>query len=209
MAPHAGNENEKTCSINCDRQPFRPRSERLTQSSKWGRVRLQISGSRTVGGRNMNLFAGIVASEMCILGLTSLAVAQPNGKYPAEVQHEIDIANKTCAPDKPSVGRGFVTQRDVTGNGPHDYVLNYETFNCGTMQSFCGSGGCSLQVFVHQPNGSYKKVYDDTVQRVTFQQVQGRPAMILQLHGSNCGKAGPAPCSETLYWNGAAFSPAH
>jgi hypothetical protein len=87
-----------------------------------------------------------------------------------------------------------------------DYVLDYGQFECdGSSTYFCGTGGCLMQVFVSLPNGSYVKVLDENVRDLKFRRVRGRPAMVLDLHGSACGKVGAAPCPRTLLWDGRTF----
>ena len=51
---------------------------------------------------------------------------------------------KECeAGEKPLYKPGFLTVRDINGDGKPDYILNYEHFQCGERESmFCGTGGC-------------------------------------------------------------------
>ncbi len=37
-------------------------------------------------------------------------------------------------------------------------------------------------------------------------EVKGKPAMIVDLHGSTCGKTGYMACPKTLFWNGKTFA---
>jgi hypothetical protein len=46
-----------------------------------------------------------------------------------------------------------------------------------------GRNGRLTQVFASFPDGTYAKVVDETVRRLTFRQVQGRPAIVLGLAG--------------------------
>jgi hypothetical protein len=50
------------------------------------------------------------------------------------------------------------------------------------------------------------KVWDENVRAMRFARVKGKPAMIVDLHGSACNKAGYLPCPKTLFWNGKAFA---
>jgi hypothetical protein len=128
---------------------------------------------------------------------------------PAEVQAVIDDELKSCA-EKVTFKKGFLTRRDINGDGVEDFILDYGRFACGDNSIlYCGSAGCLMTVFASLPNGKFAKVFDENVRSVDFKNVRGRPAMVLQLHGSSCGKIGSEPCGATLYWNGEKFSPAN
>jgi hypothetical protein len=128
---------------------------------------------------------------------------------PQEVRLAIQDSVKQCGAEV-TLKWGFVVAEDVNGDGVDDYVLDYGKFVCGDIRSyFCGSGGCLTQVFVSIPNGKYVKVLDENVRDLRFAyDPEGRPEMLLDLHGSACGKVGAAPCSVTLLWNGHRFSEA-
>lgn len=128
---------------------------------------------------------------------------------PPMVQKAIAEQTESCKPDKVTLEKGFVTRKDVNGDGIADYVLNYGSFRCGeSYVYFCGSAGCLTQVFASR-DGSFVKVLDENAQDVVFKTVKGRPAMLLGLHGTACGKRGADACGATLYWNGTKFSPAN
>jgi hypothetical protein len=149
----------------------------------------------------------IVAATLfaCVIFITPSKAAKP---LPPEVQSEINMAIKDCD-EKVKFEKGFLTRRDVNGDGIEDFVLDYGHFICGQRSTdYCGSAGCLTQVFASLPDGKFIKSLDENVRGIKFTAVHGRPAMLLDLHGSYCGKAGAAPCNETLYWNGEKFSPA-
>jgi hypothetical protein len=128
---------------------------------------------------------------------------------PPEVQAVIDDELKSCA-EKVTFKKGFLTRRDINGDGIDDFILDYGRFACGGNSiAYCGSAGCLMTVFASLPNGKFAKVLDENVRSVDFKNVGGRPAMVLELHGSSCGKIGSQACGATLYWNGEKFSPAH
>jgi len=151
------------------------------------------------------------------LGLVAMfdggrAKAQSTQALPPEVQAAIQESRKGCESTggKAILKPGFLTKKDVNGDGVEDYVLDYANFVCGKSEFFfCGTGGCLTQVFASLPDGSFNKVLDRNVRGLRFLHIKGRPAMVLDLHGSACGKAGFEPCRETLYWNGGEFSPAN
>jgi hypothetical protein len=117
----------------------------------------------------------------------------------------MEAARKECS-EPSKFGKGFVARRDINRDGVADFVLDYGRFECGGSSTFfCGTGGCLTQVFASLPNGGYAKVLGENVRQIAFRVVRGRPAMVLDLHGSACGKIGAEPCPRTLFWNGRSF----
>lgn len=150
----------------------------------------------------ISLLQSIVAALVASACLGSAASAEP---LPAPVRKAIDAASANCRPQKVTLEKGFVTTRDVNGDGIPDYVVNYESFRCGDSFTFyCGSAGCLTQVFA-STGGTYVKVLDENVEKIAFETVRGRPAILLGLHGSACGRPGVEPCGTTLVWNGTRF----
>jgi hypothetical protein len=151
-----------------------------------------------------SILAAILISSA--ISATQAKAAQP---LPPEVQSSIDEAMKDCS-GKVKFEKGFLTRRDINGDGIEDFILDYGHFACGaTSNAYCGSAGCSTAVFASLSGGKFAKVLDENVRGIEFKTVSGRPAMLLELHGSACGRVGSAPCSATLYWNGEKFSPAN
>jgi hypothetical protein len=147
---------------------------------------------------------------MCFSVLQFTVLAQAQTALPVLVQKEIDQAKSDCKPDRAVTKSGFLTEKDINGDGVKDYILNYGEFGCGDSSSlFCGTGGCLTQVYASLPQGGHVKVLDENVRGLKFAIIKRRWAMVIDLHGSGCGRAGPAPCSLTLFWNGRQFSPAN
>ncbi len=143
---------------------------------------------------------------LMILASPPVLAAPP---LPPEVQASVNELLQDCK-EKPAFTKGFVTRRDINGDGVEDYVLDLGRFVCGRDSgTYCGSAGCTTTVFASLPDGKYTKVFDDNVRGLEFKRIGGVPAMLLELHGSACGKVGAEPCGETLYWNGTTFTPAH
>ena len=151
---------------------------------------------------------GLLVGACAAVGHLSPAGAQQG--LPAPVSAAIEEAKKGCGSDKLSLERGFVTRKDVNGDGVLDYVLDYGHARCEpTGTTSCGSAGCLTQVFASLDDGTFVKALDENVQDVQFRRVKGRPAMVMGLHGTACGRSGAAQCGTTLYWNGSRFSPAN
>lgn len=126
-------------------------------------------------------------------------------KLPTRVQSAINKQINSCE-ESVEFKKGFLTRRDINGDGVPDYILNYEHFTCGGALN-CGSAGCEMEVFASLPDGNFTRVLEGHVRDVKFKSVRGRPAMWVDLHGTFCGKTGADPCSEIRYWNGKTFAP--
>jgi hypothetical protein len=123
---------------------------------------------------------------------------------PAPVQKAIAENKRSCK--TVAIEKGFLTRKDINGDGRPDFVLDYESFICdGNPRAFCGSIGCLTQVFASLPNGAYAKVFDDNVRRIDFREVQGRPAIVVGVPGFACGKDPTEVCDVVKSWNGSSF----
>ena len=126
---------------------------------------------------------------------------------PSAVQRAIAEQKRDCK--TVAFDKGFVTRKDINGDGRPDFILDYSSFTCdGDRRALCGSLGCLNQVFASLPDGTYAKVVDEIVRRLTFRQVQGRPAIVLGLAGDAdpCRKDPGDLCEIVKTWNGSTFS---
>lgn len=130
---------------------------------------------------------------------------------PKIVTDAMETNLKECeAGEKPLYKPGFLTIRDINGDGKPDYILNYDHFQCGERVSiFCGTGGCQTEIFASEEDKGYVPVWNKLARKVTFLTLNKRPAMRIELHGSLCGRNGGERCAMTLYWNGSEFHPAN
>jgi hypothetical protein len=123
---------------------------------------------------------------------------------PAAVQKAIAENRRGCK--TVAIEKGFTTRKDINGDGRPDFVLDYESFVCdGDRRAFCGSLGCTTQVFASLPNGAYTEVLDGNFKSIDFRDVQGRPAIIVGYPGFSCGKDPTEVCEVVKSWNGSAF----
>lgn len=150
----------------------------------------------------------IIYSVLAIV-LTSNFAALAQTAVPSMVNAHMR-ANESCGGnDRLILQPGFFTRKDVNGDKIDDFILDYGQTKCPDGgNTFCGTAGCLTTVFVSK-YGRHVKVLDENVQDVRFQRVKKRPAMILNMHGSACGRAGASACKSTLFWNGEKFSPAN
>ena len=65
---------------------------------------------------------------------------------PPAVQKAIAENKRVCK--TVAIEKGFITRKDISGDGRPDFVLDYELFICdGNPREFCGSIGCLTQVW--------------------------------------------------------------
>jgi len=98
----------------------------------------------------------------------------------------------TYAPDT-------VRRIDLTGDGRDDYIVDFRDAKCGEREStYCGTGGCLLNILVTRPDGSVRAVFDGYVRSYTVvapAMKRGASRTVrFDLHGSYCGAFGSQAC---------------
>lgn len=123
--------------------------------------------------------------------------------YPAEIRKSFDTAIEACreADDgKVTFAPDTVRSFDLNGDGRKDFIVSLEDATCSTFESvFCGTGGCTLDIYVALPDGTYRQVFSNRVlrYRVMYVKPKGANSIRFDLHGSYCDTYGAAPCSRT------------
>jgi len=122
--------------------------------------------------------------------------------YAPAVQKALRYANEECE----SQGGGAVTftpdtvrRIDLTGDGRDDYIVDFRDTKCGEREStYCGTGGCLLNILVTRPDGSVRAVFDGYVRGYSIvapPMKRGAARTIrFDLHGSYCGGFGSQAC---------------
>lgn len=111
-------------------------------------------------------------------------------------------ANEACD----SQGGGAVTfapdpvrKLDLTGDGRDDFIVDFRDTKCGDREStYCGTGGCVLDILVARLDGSVRAVFDGYVRSysIVAPPTKGGAARTIRfdLHGSYCGGFGAQAC---------------
>jgi hypothetical protein len=136
----------------------------------------------------------------------------PNGmarsaQEPDVVAKAVRDAEEQCRADggRPLKRGNFLRVDDLNGDGGEDWVLDFSKFECaGTVppQPFCGSGGCSLSIYLWSGGSAWQKAFDETVQTFRFVRQDGRPALRVELGGAACGKVNARSCPKTYVFRG-------
>ncbi|MGE0045329.1 MAG: hypothetical protein AB7J28_12310 [Hyphomonadaceae bacterium] len=92
------------------------------------------------------------------------AETQPDeaaGPPPEIVAARQSYASNGCAEATPVMGPNFERTADFNGDGRLDYIFDTNEFRCAEFASppFCGSGGCTVEVFLSTPTG-YESVFN-------------------------------------------------
>ncbi|MDH2353188.1 hypothetical protein QCM77_21965 [Bradyrhizobium sp. SSUT18] len=141
---------------------------------------------------------------MVLLVLFAIAARADDAKpfnpadYPPGVQKAVRYANEECE----SQGGGAVTfapdtvrRIDLTGDGRDDYIVDFRDTKCGDRETtYCGTGGCVMNILVALPDGSVRLVFDGYVRsyKLAAPPMKRGAARTIRfdLHGSYCGGFG-------------------
>ena len=77
----------------------------------------------------------------------------------------------------------------------------------GADTLFCGTGGCTLQIYLWQRGSEWKLVFDDNVRGWKRISVRGKPGLLFHLHGSACNRVGYYDCRKTYVFDRGALRP--
>jgi hypothetical protein len=139
------------------------------------------------------LFAVVLLS----FGACSIPAAAAD--FPDVVRKAVDSAANECRESGGKPGtNAMATVADLDGNGGEDWILDYAKMQCsGIVPPFCGSGGCTLQIFLWQSGSEWELVFDQNVQAWSRAKIGGKPGLKVSLHGSACNRVGFKSCNKT------------
>jgi hypothetical protein len=132
--------------------------------------------------------------------------------YPAEIRKSFDAAVKECreADDgKVTFADDTVRSVDLTGDGRQDFIVSLENATCSTFESvFCGTGGCSLDIYVALPDGTYRGVFSNNVRgyKILPAMKKGPRTIRFDMHGGYCNTYGAAECYKHRRITGEPFA---
>ncbi|PDT87866.1 hypothetical protein CO669_23660 [Bradyrhizobium sp. Y36] len=122
--------------------------------------------------------------------------------HPPGVQQALRYANEECTSQdggEVTFAPGTVRRIDLTGDGRDDYIVDFSETKCGDRETtYCGTGGCVMNILVTLPDGGVRKVFDGYVRSYTIMAppVKRGAARTVRfdLHGSYCGGFGAQAC---------------
>ena len=103
---------------------------------------------------------------------------------------------------RPSAMEGFETVIDLNQDSQPDYIHDSSKVNCeGAASALCGSAGCPLSIYLSGPGG-YRAGFGSYTQDWRIEQGSSPPVLVLDMHGSACGRVGSDTCTRRYAWNG-------
>ena len=151
-------------------------------------------------------FAALFAVAM--LALTAGAAAQEAAKlppfkaadYPIEIRKALSYGPEECKRQggaKVTFAPDTVRRVDLNGDGRDDYIISFADTECaGRLSVYCGTGGCSLDIYVTLANGKQRNVFSDRVRAYEILPGEGARTIRFDMHGSYCGTYGAAACPK-------------
>ncbi|WP_026201932.1 hypothetical protein [Bradyrhizobium sp. WSM2793] len=145
---------------------------------------------------------------MLLLALFASAARAEDAKpfdpsdYPPGVQKALRYANEECTSQdggEVTFAPDTVRKIDLTGDGRDDYIVDFQDTKCGDRETtYCGTGGCVINILVTLPDGNIRPVFDGYVLRHKIMappMKRGAARTVrFDLHGSFCGGFGPQTC---------------
>jgi hypothetical protein len=120
--------------------------------------------------------------------------------YPIDVRKALSYGPEECKRQgggKVTFAPDTVRKLDLNGDGREDYIISFADTKCeGRLEVYCGTGGCSLDIFVTLPNGKQRMVFSDRVRAYELLPGEGARTIRFDMHGSYCGTYGAAECPK-------------
>jgi hypothetical protein len=129
------------------------------------------------------------------LALAPVRAAEP----PDNVAEAITAAEQACRDmnGKPNAD-AVLTVDDLNGDGGEDWLADYAKLKCeGGINPLCGSGGCTIQIYLWDGETSWDLLFEDLVQSYKFGKEGGKHMLYVTTSGLPCNK----PISETCKWS--------
>ncbi len=150
------------------------------------------------------------AYPICLAAALTIAApgarAQGIDELPKVVQAEVRKADASCRKLR---GRpryeplDLVKAEDISADGVEDFFIDYSAYACrGSGQIFCGSGGCTLQIFLSAGRNRWAKAFDELVQGFSLAQEQGRAVAAVEVGGLACGRSRSETCKRRIVASG-------
>lgn len=138
---------------------------------------------------------GLVAVFLAVAVLTGFRAFA--AEEPEIVAKAIKDAEQSCTEmgGKPNT-EAMLSVDDINGDSGEDWVVDYSKMTCeGTTNPFCGSGGCSLSIYLWKRDSTWRLAYDDMVQSFEINKTDKSRTLVTQSSPDACDKADGA-CEE-------------
>ncbi|MBB3981507.1 hypothetical protein GGR44_001154 [Sphingobium fontiphilum] len=127
-----------------------------------------------------------------------LAAAPAMAQPPAEVTAAVERQLEDSEADDLDLGqaRRLYSNVDLTGQEAGDWIVDFARMPAAMM---CGTGGCTLQIYVAGPDG-YRLAFDRQVLGYKIERGEGAPRLVTAEHGVHCGGTGSDECRYAYGW---------
>lgn len=139
---------------------------------------------------------GYMKRGLIALGIAALLSAPVHAAMePDNVATEVTLAADDC---KASGGTpntdAMLTVDDFNGDGAEDWLVDFSRLDCaGAINPYCGSGGCSLEIFFWEKDDTWTLVFDELVHSYA---INGK-RLDAEMGGSACGKPNFETCKQS------------
>jgi len=158
----------------------------------------------------IRLVSGLGCAAAALIGAAVLPAAAAD--MPAEVVHAVGEAEQYCRGEggTPRQDAGFSRVLDLNGDGGEDWILDFSKFHCvGSIppEPYCGSGGCSLIIFVWKEGSAWAQAFDGVAQK--YRLLKSKPGFRLEVFvaGNICGRIDAQSCREVYGFRGSDLVP--
>ena len=117
------------------------------------------------------------------------------------VEEFLDSLRQDCT--QLEVPAEAIATPDLNGDGLLDLVLTKAVMCDGFSSMFCGTAGCTTEIWFAQGDGDFTLAVDDNLWRVQAVSFHGKPAMRIDVHGMHCDRVGAEGCIDVWGWDGA------
>jgi hypothetical protein len=120
--------------------------------------------------------------------------------YPIEIRKALSYGPEECKRQgggKVTFASDTVRKIDLNGDGRDDYIVSFRDTKCeGQLAVYCGTAGCTLDIYVTLPNGHQRMVFSDRVRHYEILPGEGARTIRFDMHGSYCGQSGASACDK-------------
>lgn len=120
--------------------------------------------------------------------------------YPIDIRRALSYGPEECRRQggtKATFAPDTVQKIDLTGDGVDDYIVSFRNTECaGALAVYCGTAGCTTDIYVTLPNGRQRMVFSMRVWNIDILPGEGARTLRFDLHGSYCGKSGSSECQK-------------
>jgi hypothetical protein len=139
-----------------------------------------------------------MAGAVGLFGLLSVAHAAIGQELPRAIRDDLLESLKSCEPPLTRISPAAIKTADFNGDGKRDYIIDYNEL----CTAFCGSAGCTYDIWVSQGD-TWVKAFSENIRSIERTVTRrGKTVLLVDMHGSVCNRVGASPCPRQIRWDG-------